>query len=165
MVDPMDRLVERPGGGGQASGSWPPRPIAFESWLDPEGGLDVTGDYSRAAWLPTIGPAAWLLWGTVAGRLVRLPRVEVAVGELARAHGLSTGAVPPALDRLVRFGLAATPRAGLWRVRCQCPLLHETVLGRNPARYQAIGTPAAGPRRPQRWVSRHPPRRALRGGQ
>jgi hypothetical protein len=74
------------------------------------GEVSVDGSYSRLAWLPTVGPSAWLLWGTLAAQLQHAPEVTWHLAELAAVHGLSRGTgrhspVRRSLTRLERFGL------------------------------------------------------------
>ena len=65
-------------------------------------GHAIDGTYVHEMWLPVIGPTAFLL----AGQLVDLYGYEL-VTELALSLGVGENRWRQALDRLVRFGLAA----------------------------------------------------------
>jgi hypothetical protein len=95
--------------------------VVFEKWHWVEHGVDVGSDYCRSAWLPVIGPAAWLLWDSVTRELEREPRAEWPISEVARHHGVDCGAVSAAIAELERFGLAVRLAPARWRVRLRCP--------------------------------------------
>ena len=110
--------------------------VAFDTWEDPE--IDacrvpVDGGYSRTAWLPVLGSTAWIVWGTLAGRLQAAGPVECALGELAPAHAAGPSVVPRALARLEAFGLAYEQPLGTWLVRRSCPPLWDRLLARAPS--------------------------------
>jgi hypothetical protein len=124
--------------------------LAFERWPWVEQGVEVGSDYCRMAWLPALGPAAWLLWGSVTRELAKEPRVEWSVPEIARFHGITCAEVTAALEQLASYGLAVSVAPARWRVRLHCP----------PALHQTVDVPRPnGPagRRPQLWSSRNRP--------
>lgn len=68
--------------------------VTFVPWADPvvdPHGQDPNADFSRLAWLPIIGPTAWLVWGTVSAQLRHEAEVTWQLEELATAHGVGTG--------------------------------------------------------------------------
>jgi hypothetical protein len=110
--------------------------VAFDTWEDPE--IDACrvptdGGYSRTAWLPVLGSTAWIVWGTLAGRLQSAGPVHCALGELAPAHAAGPSVVPRALARLEAFGLAYENDPGTWMVRSTCPPLWDRLLARAPS--------------------------------
>jgi hypothetical protein len=124
--------------------------LVFERWGWVEQGVEVGSDDCRAAWLPVIGPAAWLLWGSVTRELAKEPRVEWSVPEIARFHGISCNEVTAAIERLGSYGLAVRLAPARWRVRLRCP----------PALTRTVEVPrlaAPAGRRPQLWSSRNRP--------
>lgn len=128
--------------------------IVFERWRWVEYGVAVGSDYCRLAWLPAIGPAAWVLWDTVARQLEDDARVEWSVPEVARAHGVGCDEVTAAIEELRRYGLMVSLAPARWKVRMRCPVVlgdtDEVVRVRPPVE-------AGGARRPQLWSSRHRP--------
>lgn len=115
--------------------------IVFEPWIDEHTTAHpfepVDGTFSRLAWLPTIGPSSWLVWGTLAGQLHHEPRVTWRLEDLALAHGLGHGAgrtslVARTLERLTRFRLLADTGEAML-VRLGAPPLHHRQLDRLPA--------------------------------
>jgi hypothetical protein len=120
--------------------------LTFEPVPGTEDGEHPEGAFSRAAWLPAIGPSCWLVWGSIASSLrsnkARLPDGRALVAwsaeSLARAHGLklSEAAHAPlrkSLARLCRFDLFAAVAPDLWKVRLSAPPLTEAQLLRSPA--------------------------------
>src|SRR4029450_13482115 len=87
--------------------------IAFERWRQGEPGVEVDSDYCRSAWLPVVGPAAWLLWGTVTRELAERQRVEWSLTEIARFHGIPCAEVTSALEQLARFSIANCGETGV----------------------------------------------------
>jgi hypothetical protein len=91
-----------------------PMPTVLERWRAPTDVYNqpVYGQYSVAAWLPTLGPTSWLLWGTLASQVyvngvgVTVDLVEVArnlgVGQPGR-HGW---ALTKSLRRLSAYKIA-----------------------------------------------------------
>jgi hypothetical protein len=87
--------------------------LTFLPWADPvvdPFGQEPNGDFSRLAWLPAIGPTAWLAWGTIGAQLGRDAEVPWRLKDLATSHGLGSGIsknapVRRALTRLTMFGL------------------------------------------------------------
>ena len=128
--------------------------VAFERWPWVEQGVDVGSDDCRSAWLPVIGPAAWLLWGSVTRELAQRPRVEWSVPEIARFHGIGCTEVSAALEQLGRYGLVVSVAVARWRVRSLCPLVWDWKV--EGAEVEAPTEGGAG-RRPQLWASRHRP--------
>ena len=128
--------------------------VVFERWHWVEHGLDVGSDYCQTAWLPVIGPAAWLLWGSVTRGLVKQARVEWSVPEIARFHGIGCAEVTMAIEQLARYGLAVSLAPARWRIRMRCPqVLDRTV------EVPQIDAPADTQpgRRAQLWSSRNRP--------
>lgn len=89
--------------------------------------------YFEAAWLPTVGPTAWLLWRTIARRLAHNPHPSWDPQELARRHGVGPAVLVRSLDRLASFGVAVTDAEGTYAVPTVCPPLWRSLLRRAPA--------------------------------
>ncbi|HLM65390.1 MAG TPA: hypothetical protein VK306_13910 [Acidimicrobiales bacterium] len=102
------------------------------------GVLDVAGAYSRAVWLPVIGPTAWLVWGTVVAMLTDGEPKVLASDELAHLHGVGAPALVRALSRLRAFGLAGGSSDDRWSLRLTCPPLWDRLAGRIPATARAL---------------------------
>jgi hypothetical protein len=89
--------------------------LRFQPWPDPAVdpmAQEPSGDFSRLAWLPVIGPSSWLVWGTLAAQLRREPEITWTVRDLAWAHGLHgttarNGLIRRTLARLCQFRLLA----------------------------------------------------------
>ena len=65
--------------------------ITATPWTDPvvdRFELDPSGQYSRIAWLPILGPTSWLLLGTISQHPAHEPAVAWRLADLARDHGL-----------------------------------------------------------------------------
>lgn len=130
--------------------------VAFERWPWVEHGVEVGSDYCRAAWLPVIGPAAWLLWDSVVRELGRQPRVEWSLAEIARFHGIGCAEVTAALTELGHRGLVVSVAAARWRVRTRCPLRLDGEVDAPRREPAGVGDAGAG-RRAQLWASRNRP--------
>ncbi len=117
-----------------------PQILTFEPWSDPT--IDTydqhpEGTLSRLAWLPTIGPTAWLLWGTVATQLRREAEVHWELGALAQALGVSpangpNGVIRRTITRLERFRLLSTIEDNRYLLRLCAPPLRPSQLQRLP---------------------------------
>jgi hypothetical protein len=116
--------------------------VTFVPWADPvvdPHGQDPNGDFSRLAWLPIIGPTAWLLWGTIAAQLRRDADVTWRLEDLATAHGLGTSVsrnapIRRSLTRLDLFGLVGPVEADgeVYAVRLTAPPLRRRHLKNLP---------------------------------
>jgi hypothetical protein len=116
--------------------------VTFVPWADPvidPQDQDPNGDFSRLAWLPIIGPTAWLIWGTISAQLRRDVEVTWRLEDLATAHGLGTGIsknapVRRALTRLTVFGLIGPTDAEhrVYAVRLTAPQLRRRHLRNLP---------------------------------
>ena len=74
MRDPMITVLTR----------WPDD--IYDNYAEP-----VYGAYSRAAWLPRLGPTSWLLWTTLASRLVVADEdVTIDLGTIATSLGVGS---------------------------------------------------------------------------
>jgi hypothetical protein len=117
--------------------------ITFVPWADPivdPYGQNPDGDFSRLSWLPTIGPSAWLVWGTLAAQLRLDAAVTWQLEELAVAHGLGSGTsrnapIRRTLTRLQIFRLAGLleSETETYAVRLTAPPLRRRALHRLPA--------------------------------
>lgn len=117
--------------------------VTFVPWADPvvdPFGQDPNGDFSRLAWLPTIGPSAWLVWGTVSTQLRGDAEVTWRIDELASAHGLGNGISRTApirrtLTRLTMFHITGLVEAEIqtYAIRLTAPPLRRRQLERLPA--------------------------------
>jgi hypothetical protein len=96
------------------------------------------GPYSRAVWLPVVGPTAWLVWGTAATMVAGGDPIELSSDELAQLHGVGTPALARSLSRLRSFGLAGGSGDDRWTVRLTCPPLWGRLVGRIPAASRAV---------------------------
>jgi hypothetical protein len=117
----------------------PPLPVlVFAPWDDPIHATHLAPDspYSRAGWLPMLGPNAWVLWGTIAAELVQDAEVAWLLDQLAWAHRFIS--VERSLGRLERFRLAAPTDDDHWIVRTTCPRLSTGQLARSPAWVQTL---------------------------
>jgi hypothetical protein len=101
---------------------------------------DVRGAYSRAAWLPVVGPTAWLVWGVLADRLSEDVCVDCSFDELGleRRFGYSRVDVASALLQLARYGLAFPERDDRWQVATACPLLPDALIPRAARSVQVV---------------------------
>lgn len=99
---------------------------------------DVHGSYSRAAWLPTIGPAAWLIWGAITDGLRHSGRLDCSPEDLARPWGYPPEDVTWALLQLARYGLALPTGDDHWHVATHCPPLPERLVPTAPTTVQAL---------------------------
>ncbi len=120
--------------------------LTFLPWPDPAlDSLDVApdGTYSRLAWLPLIGPTAWLIWGTVSAQVRHEATVTWTVGDLAAAHGLSrstgpNGIVGRTITRLTQFHLLTALPDGGHLVRVTAPPVSRQRLDRLPPFVTAV---------------------------
>ncbi len=88
--------------------------LVFRPWPDPvydPYDQSPTGHFSRAAWLPIVGPTSWVLWGLLAGQLAIVGSATWHRDELANAVGVNlrhyrrNDVLTRTLDRLCRFRL------------------------------------------------------------
>ena len=115
--------------------------LTFEAWPDPVvDAFDQSPDapYARLAWLPTIGPSSYLVWGTLAAQLRRERIVTWDLADLAAAHGMHRGSgrhamVSRTLTRLVQFHLLSEHGPDAWLVRLCAPPVSRRSLERLPA--------------------------------
>jgi hypothetical protein len=114
-VDGTSPLTESPARPGSTEAALPV--LVFARWDDPVHATHLAPDstYSRAGWLPMLGPNAWVLWGTIATELVQEAAVAWFLDQLAWAHGFIS--VERSLGRLERFRLAA-PHMALSSSKC-----------------------------------------------
>jgi hypothetical protein len=125
--------------------------LTFERWTKPTASAgDVHGNYSRAAWLPAIGPTAWLIWGAIADGLGRSGRLDCSLDDLGRPWGYLTEDVSWALLQLARYGLALPTGDDRWQVTTICPPLPERLLPTAPKPVQALHRTL----RPSAWTTR-----------
>ena len=112
--------------------------LVFAPWDDPVQATHLAPDstYSRAGWLPMLGPNAWVIWGTIATELVQDAEVAWFLDQLAWAHGFIS--VERSLGRLERFRLAAPTGDDHWIVRSTSPRLSTGQLARSPAWVQTL---------------------------
>lgn len=118
-----------------------PEILTFEPWPDPiidTIGQHPEGNLSRLAWLPTVGPTSWLVWGTLAAQLRADAAVSWELVALAQAHGVNrasgrNGVMRRTLARLEQFRLAAPLESDRYLVRLCAPPLRRTQLDRLPA--------------------------------
>jgi hypothetical protein len=111
--------------------------LVFHPWphvVNDRRDLRPEGLYSRLAWLPTVGPTSWLLWGTIAAELHDKPELRVSRRELSRSLGLGPSnrrgpTIRAPLRRLCCFGLFGEP-AGVYRVRLTAPPVSPNALER-----------------------------------
>lgn len=131
----MVEQPERPGEHGSGSSR-----LTFERWArDGAGGVgEVHGAYSRAAWLPVIGPAAWLVWGAAADLVRDHGRVDCAIIELGDPWGYDPEDVSWALLQLARFGLALPGGDVCWRICTACPPLPDGLVSTAPSSVRAM---------------------------
>jgi hypothetical protein len=103
--------------------------LIFRGWPNPlhdRYEQQPNGLYSRIAWLPSLGPTSWLLWGTVAAPLtIRTEDVIWDRRHLAAALGIDLQSrqnktLPRTLDRLCQFGLFRH-QDGIYLVRTSAP--------------------------------------------
>jgi hypothetical protein len=136
--------------------------VTFERWEYSEQGVGVESEYCRVTWLPTIGPAAWVVWVSISRELEQRECVKCSAAELARLHGVTASELISALAELVRYGLALCPALGVWQVRSLCPRLwdRDLVLDSQltaPSSEAGTSQPLGGIRAPQVWTSRRRP--------
>lgn len=123
-----------------------PNPQPLPEWLHFRRNCSTSGrpftafgapsdDYSRACWLPVLGPTSWVLWGTVVATLAGGATATFDVDELTGALGLGRPRrLLKALSRLERFEIAthaASSGANEWEMSATTPPLplkyHSTV--------------------------------------
>lgn len=113
--------------------------LTFERWSRPTVSAgDVRGSYSRAAWLPTIGPTAWLIWGAIADGLGGGGRLDCSPDDLGQPWGYAPADVSWALLQLVRYGLALPTGDDRWQVTTHCPPLPDRLVPTAPTPVQAL---------------------------
>jgi hypothetical protein len=94
--------------------------------------------YFEAAWLPTVGPTAWLLWRSIARRLAHDPHPTWDASDLARRHGVGPAVLVRSLDRLATFGVAGPDPDGTYAVPSACPPLWPSLLRRASAQTRRL---------------------------
>jgi hypothetical protein len=119
--------------------------IVFRTWPHPRCdrlALAPEGAYSRSAWLPTVGPTAWLLWGSVVAELDHAAEIALDADELARSLGVNAGrhgrTIPRTLNRLCQFRLFDHHSDGVYRVRMNAPPVSRASLRRLPLEVQHL---------------------------
>jgi hypothetical protein len=96
-------------------------PVTFERWWGQAPGPPLGSEYGQTVWLPRIGPAAWMLWQTLASRSEATGAWVTSIQDLADPLGLAVADVPLELLALARHQLVHTARADHWYVRTACP--------------------------------------------
>jgi hypothetical protein len=125
--------------------------LTIERWTRPTPSAgDVHGSYSRAAWLPAIGPTAWLIWGAITDGLSRGSRLDCSPEDLGRPWGYAPEDVTWALLQLVRYGLALPTGDDRWHVTTHCPPLPDRLVPAAAKPVQALHRR----RRPSLWRTR-----------
>lgn len=103
--------------------------LVFEPWPDSiydHYGQAPAGPFSRAAWLPTVGPTSWVLWGLLADQVATLGSVTWHRDDLANAVGVNlrryrnNDVLVRTIKRLCRFRLLYHDR-DIYRVRLSAP--------------------------------------------
>lgn len=97
----------------------------------PPGAQPVDGWWSRAAWLPVLGPSAWVLWAELAAIAAEGPAV-LAYEDLAGRVGLQARRLRYPLERIEQFRLVDQPRPDCFRVRTSAGPLGRRTLRRHP---------------------------------
>jgi hypothetical protein len=116
--------------------SWPSR--VYDCF-----GQQPDGTYSQLAWLPTVGPTSWLLWGMVARQLSSVPDdISWDRDELARALGVNARSqhgwtIARTLKRLCSYRLLERERS-VFLVRVTAPPVGHGSLDRLPADVQLL---------------------------
>jgi hypothetical protein len=105
------------------------RTLIFGAQRCDDSGLpDVDGTYSRTAWLPVLGPAPWVVWGTIARGLPPRGFRVWNVAELERVNGLDGAAPVAALSQLACYRLAVGRGDDAWSICRTCPPLPGALL-------------------------------------
>ncbi len=120
--------------------------ITFKPWEDPivdQFDLSPTCYYSRLAWLPILGPASWVMLGSISLHLQHLPSVTWRISDLGRDHGLGNPARPNhitvrTLAGLERFSLIHFEFPAMARARTKMPPLSPAQLRRAPRHVQLV---------------------------
>jgi hypothetical protein len=98
----------------------------------------IDGRFSRLAWLPQLGPTAWLIWSAVATDAHTNSPTITTLAQLAADHGVGTEVARRAIGRLERFRIATLVSVDIWTVRRTAPPLSAAQLRRLPARVTGI---------------------------
>jgi len=97
----------------------------------PPGAQPVDAWWSRAAWLPVLGPSAWVLWAEMASIATDGPTV-IDYEDLAGRVGLQVRRLRYPLERLEQFRLVDQPRPDCFRVKTSAGPLGRRTLRRHP---------------------------------
>lgn len=97
----------------------------------PPGSEPVDGSWSRAAWLPVLGPSAWVLWVELASIATHGPTV-VGDEDLAGRVGLQARRLKHPLARIERFRLVDQPHPDCYRIKLSAGPLGTRTLHRHP---------------------------------
>lgn len=104
----------------------------------PPGAQRVDGWWSRAAWLPVLGPSAWVLWAEMASIAADGPTV-IDYEDLAGRVGLQVRRLRYPLERIEQFRLVEQPRSDCFRVKTAAGPLGRRTLRRHPRADVAAG--------------------------
>lgn len=120
----------------------PDRPLTFyAAEADPAAELfpePIGGRFSRLAWLPQLGPTAWLVWSAVAADARTNSPTITTLDQLAADHGVNTTVAERAIGRLERFRIATLVSVDIWTVRRTAPPLSNAQLRRVPPRVAGV---------------------------
>lgn len=98
----------------------------------------IDGRFSRLAWLPQLGPTAWLLWSALAIDARTNSPTVTTLTQLAADHGVGAEVARRAIGRLERFRIATLVSVDIWTVRRTAPPLSNAQLRRVPPRVTGI---------------------------
>lgn len=98
----------------------------------------IDGRFSRLAWLPQLGPTAWLIWSAVALDARTNSAAITTLAQLAADHGVGAEVARRAIGRLERFSIATLVSIDIWTVRRTAPPLSDAQLRRLPGRVAGI---------------------------
>ena len=97
----------------------------------PPGAQPVDGSWSRTAWLPVLGPSAWVLWVELA-RVAAVGPTVLDYEHLAGRVGLQARRLKHPLARIERFRLVDQPHPDCLRVKVSAGPLGARTLRRHP---------------------------------
>lgn len=111
--------------------------LVFLPWPDPAYDpfeQPPAGAFSRRAWLPTLGPTSWVLWGLLADQLAMVHQVGWQQDDLAIALGLGPkqARLSSTLKRLCKFRILSRDDS-VFGVRMTAAPLTTNGLARLPA--------------------------------
>lgn len=98
----------------------------------------IDGRFSRLAWLPQLGPTAWLIWSAVALDARTDSPTITTLTQLAADHGVGAEVARRAIGRLERFSIATLVSIDIWTVRSTAAPLSDAQLRRLPGRVAGI---------------------------